>query len=135
MKLNGSTVTVGYSINDSSLQKYLSVDETNTFNYGVVAYMPSGVDCQPLQIGENGVEAVDSTRTIHAKIKNEYASVDFIISGFPQSALSLVMCMYVYDGDSITYLCGTNSDDLRELDSAFAITINTADGSVTKKEQ
>ena len=140
-KMDGSAVTIGYSIDKDSAQLY----ETKTgkvFNYGVVAYIPvQGTSCNPLQVTENGVEAVEKDFTIHAAIEeNNYASVDFVIKGFPTTETSLAMCMYVYDGQNIAYLCGTKganveqgtSSDLTQEQSAYLITIDMSNGEVTK---
>ncbi|MBQ3588903.1 MAG: leucine-rich repeat domain-containing protein, partial [Clostridia bacterium] len=122
IKMDGTATTAGYALNDDSLAVYVS--EGYTFNYGVVGYIPTaeqGNSYSPLTIGENGVEAIDKQYTIHADISGEYASVDFIIKGFPQEAVSLIMCMYVYNGTDIVYLCGATEADLEQVATAYAV--------------
>ena len=131
--MDGTATTAGYVLNDDSLAVYIS--EGYTFNYGVVGYIPTaeqGNSYSPLTIGENGVEAIDKQYTIHADISGEYASVDFIIKGFPQEAVSLIMCMYVYNGTDIVYLCGATEADLEQADTACAVTVDVANNTVVK---
>ncbi|MBQ3589720.1 MAG: leucine-rich repeat domain-containing protein [Clostridia bacterium] len=133
IKMDGTATTAGYALNEDSLAVYVS--EGYTFNYGVVGYIPTaeqGNSYSPLTIGENGVEAIDKQYTIHADISGEYASVDFIIKGFPQEAVSLIMCMYVYNGTDIVYLCGATEADLEQVATAYAVTVDVASNSVTK---
>ena len=43
------------------------------------------------------------------------------------------MCMFVYDGKSISYICGIEAGVAQQLESAYAITLNPTDGTVSKK--
>ena len=133
IKMDGTAATAGYVLNDDSLAVYVS--EGYTFNYGVVGYIPTaeqGNSYSPLTIGENGVEAIDKQYTIHADISGEYASVDFIIKGFPQEAVSLIMCMYIYDGTDIVYICGTSASSYEQVGTAYAVTVDVANGTIIK---
>ena len=133
IKMDGTATTAGYALNDDSLAVYVS--EGYTFNYGVVGYIPTaeqGNSYSPLTIGENGVEAIDKQYTIHADISGEYASVDFIIKGFPQEAVSLIMCMYIYDGTDIVYICGTSASSYEQVGTAYAVTVDVANGTIIK---
>ena len=132
-KINGSAVTVGYTINKEALEKYES--EGNALSYGMVAYVPSIEQAHsyaPLKIGENGVEAIDAQRTVNVNVDEEYASVNFIIKGFTDAPVSIIMCMYAYDGSSISYLCGTTENDVEQLESAYAVKISMSNGLIER---
>ena len=130
MDIDSLSVTLGYGVDQDSLDMYL--DNGYTFNYGIVAYAPEGVDCKPVQVGADGIEAVNN-KTIIAKADNAYTGVDFIVRNFKEDAVSFAMCMYIYDGEKISYVCGTNANDAEILDSAYAITINIAENNISKK--
>jgi hypothetical protein len=137
IRQTGGAVTVGYALNNESIDAYEA--NIGAFNYGVVAYIPEqGTTCNPLVASENEIEAVDKQYTIFANLQGDYASVDFVIRGFPQEATSLAMCMYIYDGKSIVYICGTTPEsdkgpsDVEQLDSAYVVSIDTLNNTVTK---
>jgi hypothetical protein len=137
IRQTGGAVTVGYALNNESIDAYEA--KIGAFNYGVVAYIPKqGTTCNPLVASENKIEAVDKEYTICANLQGDYASVDFVIRGFPQEATSLAMCMYIYDGKSIAYICGTTPEsdkgpsDVEQLDSAYVVSIDTSNNTVTK---
>ena len=133
MKIKGTAVTVGYSINEESLNKYKS--EGNVFDFGIVAYgkLENEISFNPVKISSDGVEAVDKQCTILANIDAGYSAVEFILKGLSQNEISLIMCMYVYDGENISYLCGTNELDLEQLSSAYAVKIKPQSGEVVKR--
>jgi hypothetical protein len=133
MRIDGSALTLGYSIDNDSLAKY--IDAGYTFNYGVVGYIPTaeqGTSYAPLKVGQNGVEAIDSKYTIHADVSGDYASIDFVIKGFPQTAVSLIMCMYVYNGTDIVYLSGATEADFEQSATASAVTVDVANNTIVK---
>ncbi len=144
LKINATDVTVGYSLDTDSIEKYVS--EGNTFNYGLVGFVPTDAVAQPLDVENNEIVVNDKEKTIFADLtkisSNVYSSVDFVIKGLPTKPVSLIMCMYVFDGTNLCYLCGTkplNSEtgvasDLAEVSSAYAVTIDAVNGTVSKKE-
>lgn len=133
LKINASDVVVGYSLNEVSIQKYR--DAGNTFDYGVVAYAPSGTECQPLTLNEGVITEADPNKTINANLTaSGCASVDFVMKGLPSNAVSLAMCMYISDGSTIYYLCGVEELNVSQCESAYAVTIDALSGTVERKE-
>ncbi|MBR2025209.1 MAG: leucine-rich repeat protein [Clostridia bacterium] len=108
-KIGGEDICVSYAINQKAYKEYKNAGYT--LNFGVVAYVPSE--------GETDLEPVNSdlsgktTNTVVASIDCEYVGFDFVINGFNEEhhGLSLVMCAYVYDGETVSYVStsGENS--------------------------
>lgn len=110
-KMGGSQLCVGYKLNQTSINAYNEAKATQ-INFGVVAIVPINEDeLKPLYIENGEVKSID--HTISANLKNDYASVDFIIKGFSESSYntSLVMCAYVFNGEEITYICSDSEGD------------------------
>lgn len=103
-KENGTAICVGYTINNNELKDYNSVNTPLTF--GAVA----SIEAENVLSVDNGT-VKGGEKTVVAPISSEYASFDFIISGFSaeQNQLALVMCAYVYDGKEIVYLGSTSA--------------------------
>lgn len=109
-KIGGSKITVGYTINQEALVK---VKEANPdFAYGVVAYAPEDEnDYNPI-LSDKTLK--NPERTILAEINaTDYYGVNFILNGFDASSydITLIMCAYVYDGESIYYLGREQSEN------------------------
>jgi hypothetical protein len=110
-KMGGSQICVGYKLNQTSINAYNEAKATQ-INFGVVAIVPINEDeLKPLYIENGEVKSID--HTISANLKNDYASVDFVIKGFDESSYntSLVMCAYVFNGEKITYICSDSEGD------------------------
>lgn len=107
---NGVDIAVGYTVNIDAYNAF--VEHGNALaSFGVVGYIPSVENPNPLNAGASGVELVEPEYTIQASIPAIYSGFDFIIRGFNVTdSISLVMCAYIYDGSKIIYLgSGTQS--------------------------
>lgn len=99
-----TAICAGYSINKNELNEY------NTYNaplkYGVVA----STKTENILKVENG-EVVNDENTVSVQIGDEYASFDFVLSGFntTQKDLNLVMCAYTFDKENISYMSNATS--------------------------
>ncbi|MBQ3590173.1 MAG: leucine-rich repeat domain-containing protein [Clostridia bacterium] len=117
-------IVVGYRINEISYKSY-----GKDLTYGVLAYIPNGASADPLTINDGKAVAKDPQYTIFADITETSYFFDFIISGLPQTSISLIMCAYVCDGNSITYLCYDGSD-LAQDSVAYAYNIENGTVSI-----
>ncbi len=120
---NTGKICVGYSVNKEALNAY----GADKLSYGVVAYAPDAeeTELEPVVISENNVNAIDGA--VVAPLSSEYSSFDFIISGFETEAhysTALVMCMYIYDGESVDYVCAVGGEAVQV---EFAQTVVFAD--------
>lgn len=109
---NGIDITVGYTVNLDAYNAF--VEHGNALaSFGVVGYIPSVENANPLNASESGVELVEPEYTIHASIPTIHSGFDFIIRGVNATdSISLVMCAYIYDGSKIIYLGnGTQSEN------------------------
>ena len=109
LNMKETDLTVGYVLDNKSIEKYVS--EGHTFNYGLVAFVPKEATAQPLSVENNEIKVNSPTNTMFADLSKLsttiYSCVDFIIKGIPNQPVSLIMCMYVFDGTDIGYICGT----------------------------
>jgi hypothetical protein len=97
-------ITVSYSINKEALATYESL--MGALEYGVVGAVYEKLNgLAPLAQNEAPV--------VKAQVTGDYASFDFVISGFKaeQMDLGLVMCAYVYDGTKYVYLQETQTEN------------------------
>ena len=94
-----NAICVGYSVNQISLKEYNAVNEA--LRFGAVA----SAKTENILSVNNGI-VVGASNTVVAEIGSDYSSFDFILSGFgeAQNELVLVVCAYVYDGKSVSYL-------------------------------
>ena len=121
-KLDGSAVTLGYRIDNRAVAKHESCG--NTVELGtVVCSAFSEHATSPLQITEGGVMAMDERRTVYNTVASMYEVINLKVSGISGRELSLVLCMYVYDGEKIVYLCTTNDGDFEQTDTANTVTL------------
>ncbi len=123
--MDKTRIVLGYVFNNDSYSAY-----GKELSFGVVAYIPNGNTCAPLAISEGEVAPINPDYTIFVELTNIYNNIDFIISGIPQSKFTLAMCVYVYDGTSLSYLNCENGG-LTQDSVAYAYEIEN--GSVTKK--
>ncbi len=101
---NGVDITVGYTVNTDAYDAFVSCGNALA-SFGVVGYIPSNENPNPLKAGANGVELAEPEYTIHASVPAIHSGFDFIIRGLSTDAkVSLVMCAYIYDGSKIVYL-------------------------------
>ncbi|MBQ4509689.1 MAG: leucine-rich repeat protein [Clostridia bacterium] len=112
IKEEGGAICVGYSINQSALKDYNTVN--TPLSFGAVA----STKTENILSVDNGV-VKGAENTVVAGITGDYASFDFILSGFSaeQNELALVMCAFVYDGESISYMQG----EMTELPSTVTL--------------
>lgn len=105
-KKDGSSVCIGYSVNDQAINEYRTYNPS--FTYGVVAYIPIGNE-NPLKVENDAVAVIDPAHTIFAQIGDIFESCevfDFVIKGFAGNEdLAFVMGAYVFDGSAAYYLC------------------------------
>ena len=119
--MNSTRITVGYFVNE----KYVDLFNANggALTYGVVAYVPVDEnDLTPLTVSEGAATPVDKDYTIFAEVDNEenqYASFDFIVSGFPMGDTALIMCAFACDGNNVVYLGNTQSETASIITVSF----------------
>ena len=96
-----SSICVGYNIDKDALSEYNAVNKALSF--GAVASVKTE---NILSVSENKV--VSAANTVVAEIEGDFNAFDFVLSGFgeAQKDLALVICAYVYDGESISYMQG-----------------------------
>lgn len=123
-KQEGEGICVGYFFNTELIAAYTALG--NTFDYGVVAYIPdeAEIDIEPiandLTCGEYTISAPLSSASC--------SSVEFVIRGVTSeySELPIVMCAYVYDGNEVDYVnatIGESSVVVTQDDYASTITL------------
>ncbi len=90
-------ISVGYTIFQDALSEYESI--MGALDYGVVGAIYE-------KLGGVAPLAQNEAPVVKAQVTGDYASFDFVISGFTaeQMDLGLVMCAYVYDGTKYVYL-------------------------------
>ena len=145
LNMKETDLTVGYVLDNKSIEKYVS--EGYTFNYGLVAFIPKEATAQPLSVENNEIKVNSPSNTMFADLSKLsttiYSCVDFIIKGIPNQPVSLIMCMYVFDGTDIGYICGTRpynyetgvASDVEVLETAYAVTIDPVNLTLTKKSE
>ena len=102
---NGAlAISVGYTVFQDALSEYESI--MGALEFGVVGAIYE-------KLGGLAPLAQSVAPVVKAQISAEYASFDFIISGFTaeQMDLGLVMCAYVYDGTKYVYLQEVQTDN------------------------
>ena len=105
-KIDGDRVCLSYTINKSSIAVYeeKTSKEAGTVKFGVVAAAVADGTTQfnPL----NDDLTVVNDKIVSVAVDREYASFDFILSGFTADYYEklIVMCAYVYDGSEIYYV-------------------------------
>lgn len=106
VKENDATaLCAGYTVNHASIAVYKKYNASVNLSYGIVASTPNA-DGSALLKSENGnVLAIKST-TVVANVDASYAGFDFVLRGFNDNNkdTALVICSYVFDGTSITYM-------------------------------
>ena len=97
------SICIGYSVNETAVNEYALVN--TSFTFGVVGYIPVANE-NPLEVVDGKAVASEPQYTIQADITSQTMSAfDFVIAGFEGNTdVSLVMCAYVCDGESIYYL-------------------------------
>lgn len=99
-----NAICVGFSVDKVALKEYNAVNPT--LQFGAVASLSTE---NILSVDNDSV--VGTTNTVVAEVDGDYASFDFVLLGFSSSQyeLALVVCAYVYDGESISYLTDASS--------------------------
>ena len=122
-KIGGDRITVGYDVSYTSLEKYEGLTGKK-LNYGVVASLAQENANKPLSLS-NG-EITYAKNVVVAGVDAVYTGFDFILTGFTSDYYDklLVMCAYVFDGESISYICSNNGVE-GQYDSAYAISFNS----------
>lgn len=127
--MTSNKACVGYMLNETALNLYKEKTGV-TLDYGVVAIIPTNdAEYSPLYV-ENG-EIKGLEYSIYASVANSYASFDFVIAGFSEEyyETELVMCAYVYDGESIGYLCAAQDEQgnmiCAQYDKATTVTFKS----------
>ncbi len=120
---NTGKICVGYSVNKEALNAY----GADKLSYGVVAYAPDAeeTELEPVYVSNGAVSGIEGA--VVAPLSSEYSSFDFIISGFETEthySTALVMCMYIYDGESVDYVCSVGGEAVQV---EFAQTVVFAD--------
>lgn len=109
--LNGNySISVFYKVNDAAYNEYL---QYGTLSFGLVASSSAASGNQPLTVTEGKVTPVIKEKT-HVVAQNKFAH-DYVVlrvSGITpaHSGTSLVLSMYVYDGNNIYYLNEKSQD-------------------------
>ncbi len=118
-KIGGSAMSVSYSINNKAYSEY--VDAGYTLKCGIVAYVPGANETNIAPVN-NDLKGKNE-RTVITPMDNSYTAFDFLIKGFNEShnGLSLVMCAYVFDGETVEYLSYMN-DKLVQTEYAQLVT-------------
>ena len=110
-KQGGDSICVGYTVNIEALEFYQE-KSNKTFDYGVVAIVPENEsEYSPLYVENGEVKAI--AYSISASVSQTYcSSFEFKISKIGPSNYDteIVMCGYVYDGESIGYLCKAENE-------------------------
>ena len=105
-KIDGDRVCLSYTINKSSLAVYeeKTSKEVGTVKFGVVAAAVADGTTQFNPLNDDLTVAND--KIVSVAVDREYASFDFILSGFTADYYEklIVMCAYVYDGSEIYYV-------------------------------
>ena len=122
----GNGICVGYSFDAQAIENYQLYNKT--FEYGVVAYIPldSESEVEPI-----GTDLVPVSGTISAPLTPIHTSVDFIVSGIPESHANtkIAMCAYVFDGESVDYIAPIINDTkltVAQNEFASTVTLNQA---------
>lgn len=99
-----NAICVGFSVDKVALKEYNAVNPK--LQFGAVASLST----ENILSVDNG-SVVGTTNTVVAEVEGDYASFDFVLSGFSSSQyeLALVVCAYVYDGKGISYLTDATS--------------------------
>ena len=113
----------GYEINQASYSAYIASGKT--LDFGFVASIAGVTGTQPLKVENGKVSAVNEAKTIlveQGRIAHNYFNIK--VSGFSaaQNGLELVMCLFVYDGESVYYL--NNIDGKTQSTIADTVTVN-----------
>ncbi len=100
-----TALCAGYTVNHDSMAVYKKYNASITLSYGIVASTPNADGSALLKIENGNVLAIKST-TVVANVDASYAGYDFVLRGFNDSIkdTALVICSYVFDGTSITYM-------------------------------
>ena len=120
---DSSALCAGYTVNHDSMAVYKKYNASVNLSYGIVASTPNA-DGSALLKSENGnVLAIKST-TVVANVDTSYAGYDFVLRGFndDNKDTALVICSYVFDGTSITYMtdvCSTTVPNAITYDMAL----------------
>ena len=123
----GTSICVGYSMNNSALNEYMSyLQEDAIFEYGVCVALGSNVaENKPLTLGEKGV-TVANNMVIKATIDEvAYSKIEVRLNGdFSQNLnTEILMCAYIYDGSKLVYVQDNDKGESAELDFVKSVTI------------
>ncbi len=117
-KIGGDRITVGYLVNKKALATYEEITDTS-LNYGIVACLATADTNLPITLSDGNLTV--SEHTIMIKVDSTYTAFDFILNGFTseQYGVALVMCAYVFDGESVNYITDTQNE------YAYSVTFNS----------
>ncbi len=116
---NLTSLCVGYYVNTTALNEFEASTNGKKLSHGVIATIPDTevTEYNPLAVS-GGIVTTVKDKSIHAPLSgSNYAQIDFVIRGFSEkdSTLKLVMCGYIFDGESIYYLCGNGMQSSASL--------------------
>lgn len=100
-----TALCTGYTVNHDSMAVYKKYNASVNLSYGIVASTPND-DGSALLKAENGNVLAIKATTVVANVDASYAGYDFVLRGFNDNNkdTALVICSYVFDGTSITYM-------------------------------
>jgi hypothetical protein len=98
------SITVGYKVNYNSYNEYLEYGE---LEFGFVASLVSVTGNDPLTVIDKEVQAKNEAKTILAKLDtavHDYLDIKVTGISAEMNGESLVLGLYAYNGEEITYL-------------------------------
>lgn len=123
----GTSICVGYSMNNSALNEYMSyLQEDAIFEYGVCVALKNNIpDSKPLTLNENGVVIADDMVIKATFDEVVYSKIEVRLNGdFSQNLnTEILMCAYIYDGSKLVYVQDNDKGESAELDFVKSVTI------------
>lgn len=98
------SITLDYKVDFGAYNEYL---EYGTLDFGLVVCATQKIGVEPLMVENGQVVAKEPLYTVLAaqsKFAHDYVSLKLIGIGADKNGTELVMSMYVYDGEKISYL-------------------------------
>lgn len=120
---NGNySITQGYYINDTAYKNYLNSGKT--LDFGLVASAKNVTGTQPLKIEEGKIVGINEKVIVSnsAVIAHDYFDIKLTGISTDKNGQELVMCIFLYDGESIIYL-----SDNAQGKEASTVTINVGE--------
>ncbi len=123
----GTSICVGYSMNNSALNEYMSyLQEDAIFEYGVCVALKNNIpDSKPLTLNENSVVIADDMVIKATFDEVAYSKIEVRLNGdFSQNLnTEILMCAYIYDGSKLVYVQDNDKGESAELDFVKSVTI------------